>query len=70
MCFWIEMSQSGIKDDVFSTGYFVEVVISTVGEQLREHSEMERQTETEMETAETRNSFQLSLLHAANNWQS
>lgn len=50
------MSQSGIKDDVFSTGYFVEVVISTVGELLKGVSgEMDKagQTKTEMETVET-----------------
>lgn len=56
------MLQSRIKDDVFSAGYFVEVVINTVGEAVKEAEregetdkagETEGTRETEMETAET-----------------
>lgn len=58
------MPQSRIKDDVFSAGYFVEAVINTVGEAVKEAEwtgetdkaiEMDgkKERETEMETAET-----------------
>lgn len=58
------MPQSRIKDDVFSAGYFVEVVINTVGEAVKEaeregesdkagETEEKRARKTEIETAET-----------------
>lgn len=58
------MLQSRIKDDVFSAGYFVEVVINTVGEAVKEaeregetdkagETEGKRERQIEMETAET-----------------
>lgn len=52
------MSPSRIKDGVFSAGYFVEALISTVGGAVngaeREGAtDKAGQTQTEMETAET-----------------
>lgn len=43
------MLQSRIKDNVFSAGYFVEVVINTVGEAVKE-AEREGETDKAGET--------------------